>query len=233
MTFAELVQAWHAEKSKTARTADELRDKMLHYAGKLATRPADEVAREDIGRIHHEIATKARKRVYKRIDGEIVPVEIGEPGLPATADKWRAAVSAVFAWGEHKGLVRENPAAGIQQAFDSRGAARTRYLRGDELLRFWRALEADSDGDTRDAIKLLLFTGYPVYLCDHMPTIAANAHPVLFRNFRRGYLLADRGPLRITPDNITNVGFVRFYVRARYFGCILNNNAIKCLKVMA
>lgn len=159
MTFSELAQAWHEEKAKTARTADELRDKMLHYAGKLATRPADEIAREDIGRIHHDIATRARKTIYKRIDGELQPVEIGEPGLPATADKWRAAVSAVFTWGMRKGLVSANPAAGIQQAFDSRGAARTRYLRGDELLRFWRALEADSDADTRDAVKLLLFTG--------------------------------------------------------------------------
>lgn len=158
-TFAELVQAWHAEKSKTARTADELRDKVLHYAGKLAARSADEIAREDIGRIHHDIATKARKTIYKRIDGELRPVAIGEPGLPPTADKWRAAVAAVYAWAMHKGLAGANPAAGIRQAFDARGAARTRYLRGDELLRFWRALDADSDAHTRDAIKLLLFTG--------------------------------------------------------------------------
>ncbi len=159
MTVRQLLQAWHREKHKTARTADELRDKVLHYLGKLADRPAREIEREDIGRIHHEIATRARKRVFKRVDDVVVPVEVGEEGLPATADKWRSALAAVYAWGMRKGLARSNPCEGIGHAFDAKRAARTNYLRGDSLLRFWRALAADSDGETRDAIKLMLFTG--------------------------------------------------------------------------
>lgn len=158
-TVRQMLTAWHAEKTKTTRTADELRDKVLHYLGRLADRPAREIEREDIGRIHHEIATKARKRVFKRMGDQVVPVEIGEPGLPATADKWRAALHAVYAWGQRKGLVAENPCEGIGQAFDTKKAARTNYLRGESLLRFWRALEADADADVRDVIKLMLFTG--------------------------------------------------------------------------
>ncbi len=158
-TVRELLTSWHAEKGKSARTADELRDKALHYLGKLADRPAREIQREDIGRIHHHIATKARKRVYKGSGDELRAEEIGEPGLPATADKWRAALHAVFAWAQSKGLVDANPCEGIAQAFDAKRAARTNYLHGEALLRFWQALEGDRDADVRDAIKLLLFTG--------------------------------------------------------------------------
>jgi integrase len=160
ITVRALLQAWHAERSKAgARTADELRDKALHYLGKLADRPAREVLREDVGAVHHYIATKARKRVFKRCDDVVQAVEIGEPGLPATADKWRATLNAVYAWGQGKGLVQVNPCEGIGAAFDAKTAQRTSYLRGDSLLRFWAALEDDADADTRDAIKVMLFTG--------------------------------------------------------------------------
>ncbi len=159
ITVRAMLGEWHAEKSKSKRTADELRDKVLHYLGKLADRPARELEREDVGRIHHHIATKARKRVFKRINDTVQAVEIGEPGLPATADKWRASLSAVYAWGQGKGLVGLNPCEGIAHAFDAKQAARTNYLRGDSLLAFWKALESDEDADTRDVLKLLLFTG--------------------------------------------------------------------------
>ena len=159
ITVRDLLSRWHAEKAQNTRTADELRDKVLHYLGKLADRPAREVQREDIGNIHSDIATKARKRVYKRIGDEVQAVEVGEPGMPATADKWRAALAAVYSWGMSKGLVAANPCEGIAQAFDAKKAERTNYLRGDSLLRFWKALEADPDADVRDLIQMMLYTG--------------------------------------------------------------------------
>lgn len=73
--------------------------------------------------------------------------------------------------------------------------------------------------------------GFPVHTTSAMPAIAANSFPILFGNFRRGYVLADRGPVRITPDHVTNIGFVRFYVRRRMFGSVLNNDAIKALRI--
>jgi len=158
-TVRQLLTAWHLEKRKGTRTADELRDKVLHYLGKLADRPAREIEREDVGRIHTDIATTARKRVFKRVEGSVQAVEIGKAGLPATADKWRASLHAVYAWGQRKGLVRDNPCEGIPQAFDTKKAARTNYLRGDSLLTFWAALEADADADVRDLIKIMLYTG--------------------------------------------------------------------------
>ena len=159
LTLAELVDKWHAEKARNVRTADELRTKALFYLGRLAHRRAAEVTRQDIGTIHTAIATEARKRIRKGSGESQQWVETGPVGLPATADKWRATIHAVYTWGMGKGLVADNPAAGIDAAFDAKGAQRTNYLRGDELLRFWKALEADADADTRDALLLLLYTG--------------------------------------------------------------------------
>lgn len=72
--------------------------------------------------------------------------------------------------------------------------------------------------------------GYPVETWEQMEDVGANKHPVAFGNFRRGYVLADRVGLRATRDNVTNIGFVRFYIRRREGGIVLNNDAIKFLK---
>lgn len=72
--------------------------------------------------------------------------------------------------------------------------------------------------------------GYPVETWEQLADIATNAFPIAFGNFRRGYVLADRVGLRITRDSVTNVGFVRFYVRRREGGIPLNNDAIKWLR---
>lgn len=72
--------------------------------------------------------------------------------------------------------------------------------------------------------------GYPVETWEQLADPAVNALPIAFGNFRRGYVLVDRVGLRITRDNVTNIGFVRFYVRRRESGIVLNNDAIKWLK---
>jgi len=72
--------------------------------------------------------------------------------------------------------------------------------------------------------------GYTVATWEQMDDVGINNFPVAFGNFRRAYVLADRVGLRVTRDNVTNVGFVRFYVRRREGGIVLNNDAIKWLR---
>jgi len=159
MTLAELIGKWHAEKAGNVRHRDELKTKALHYLGPLAHRRAAEVTREDIGTVHSRIAHRGPE-AHPEARGRRGAVGRDRSGrLPATADKWRATINAVYTWGMKKGLVVDTRAAGIDAAFDAKGAQRTNYLRGDELLRFWKALEADHDVDTRDALLLLLYTG--------------------------------------------------------------------------
>ncbi|MCC6172399.1 MAG: phage major capsid protein [Gammaproteobacteria bacterium] len=73
--------------------------------------------------------------------------------------------------------------------------------------------------------------GYPVYTCDAMPTYANDAFAIAFGNWARGYLLVDRVGMRITVDPYSAPGYVRFYVRRRLGGCVLNNDAVKMLRL--
>jgi len=74
--------------------------------------------------------------------------------------------------------------------------------------------------------------GRPVVVGEDMPAVAANNFPVAFGDFREGYLVVDQGGLRLTlDDNVTSPGIVRWYVRRRVGGCVLNSEAIKVLRV--
>lgn len=74
--------------------------------------------------------------------------------------------------------------------------------------------------------------GYPVRTWEQMPDIGANNFPIGFGDWRRAYSLVDRVGMRITRDNITNVGFVKFYIRRREGGIITNNDAVKVLRTI-
>jgi len=73
--------------------------------------------------------------------------------------------------------------------------------------------------------------GFPVASWEDMPDPDHNEHAIAFGNFKRGYLLVDRVGLRMTRDDITQPGYVKFYVRRRLGGKPLNNDAIKFMAV--
>lgn len=76
--------------------------------------------------------------------------------------------------------------------------------------------------------------GYPVLECEAMPDIAANAYPIAFGDLDAGYVLdEDSEGLRITRDDITQKGFVKFFARRRNGGAVLDSEAIKLVKVAA
>ena len=77
------------------------------------------------------------------------------------------------------------------------------------------------------------FMGYGITEAEDMPAIGAGAFPLAFGDFREGYLIADRVGMRITRDEITTPGFVKFYVRKRVGAKLRNTQAIKLLKVAA
>lgn len=77
------------------------------------------------------------------------------------------------------------------------------------------------------------FMGYGISEAEDMPAVAANAFPLAFGDFKEGYLIADRVGMRMTRDEITTPGFVKFYVRKRVGGMLRNTQAIKVLKIAA
>ncbi|MBF9029769.1 phage major capsid protein [Rhodobacterales bacterium HKCCE3408] len=73
--------------------------------------------------------------------------------------------------------------------------------------------------------------GYPVEIAEDWPDIGANAHPIAFGNFGAAYFLGDRSGLRMTlDDNITTPGKIRWYVRKRVFGAVVDDEAVRVIK---
>ncbi len=122
----------------------------------------------------------------------------------------------------------------VQYKLNSRYRAGALYVLNSNTMGSIRKLK-NTQGDYLWAPGLVpgqpnTMLGYPTAAWEQMDDIGANKHPVAFGNFRRGYVIADRVGLRITRDNVTNIGFVRFYVRRREGGIVLNNDAIKFIK---
>lgn len=72
--------------------------------------------------------------------------------------------------------------------------------------------------------------GYPVSDDDNMPDVGANAFPVIFGDFRRGYIIVDRMGVRVLRDPYTNKPYVMFYTTKRVGGGVQNFEALKLLK---
>ena len=64
-----------------------------------------------------------------------------------------------------------------------------------------------------------------------MSDVGANAFPVAFGDFQRGYLIVDRMGVRVLRDPFTNKPYVHFYTTKRVGGGVQNFEAIKLLKV--
>lgn len=74
--------------------------------------------------------------------------------------------------------------------------------------------------------------GYPVVEMEDMPSIAANAFPIAFGDFRAAYTFINRSGTSLTiDDNITTPGYVKFYIRRRVGGILRNDDAIKLGKI--
>ena len=75
--------------------------------------------------------------------------------------------------------------------------------------------------------------GYRAVEAEDMPDVAANAFPVAFGDFNRGYQIVDRFGTRILRDPYTAKPFVLFYTTKRVGGGIRMAEAIKLLKMEA
>ena len=73
--------------------------------------------------------------------------------------------------------------------------------------------------------------GYPRYSDDNMPDVAANAFPLAFADWRRGYLIVDRRGILIVRDELTEKPWVKFWTTKRTGGGVQMFEAIKLMKV--
>ncbi len=75
--------------------------------------------------------------------------------------------------------------------------------------------------------------GFPLTEIEDMPDIAANATPIAFGDFRKGYLIVDRQGARVLRDPYSSKPYVLFYTTKRVGGGVQNFDAIKLLKMAA
>ena len=75
--------------------------------------------------------------------------------------------------------------------------------------------------------------GYGITEAEDMPAKAANALPIAFGDFSRGYLIVDRIGTSILRDPYTAKPYVGFYTRKRLGGCVVDSEAIKVIKMAA
>jgi HK97 family phage major capsid protein len=75
-----------------------------------------------------------------------------------------------------------------------------------------------------------LLLGYPVVEAEDMPDIGTDSLSIAFGNFQRGYVIADRGQVRLLRDPYSNKPFVHFYATRRTGGAVVNSEAIKLMK---
>lgn len=94
----------------------------------------------------------------------------------------------------------------------------------------------DADGNyiwapPTSSAEMATVLGKPIYNDDNMQAVGANAFPIAFGNFQRGYLIVDRFGIRVLRDPYTNKPWVHFYTTKRVGGGVQNFEAIKLMKV--
>ena len=78
-----------------------------------------------------------------------------------------------------------------------------------------------------------MLKGFPVWLNEDFPDVAADAFPIAFGDFRSGYLIADGIGLKLLVDPFTNKPLVRLYTYRRIGGDVRDFNSLKLLKISA
>lgn len=74
--------------------------------------------------------------------------------------------------------------------------------------------------------------GFPVEICEDMPSIEANSFPIAFADWKKAYVIIDRlGTTSVLRDPYTAKPNVMFYCRRRVGGAISSYEAIKLVKV--
>ena len=160
------------------------------------------------------------------------------PTPVATADSGRAVGTLQYIPTTQAAAFSANP---FDQIKDLIFSARAGYRRGsvfvvNSLTQAAMAKVKDTQGryllqtDVAAGTPYMM-EGYPVVVAEDMPVVAANAFPLAFGNFQRGYLIADIADIWMIRDEVTKPGYVRFPMSKRVGGKLLDTNAIKLLKI--
>ncbi|MGH8593511.1 MAG: phage major capsid protein, partial [Gammaproteobacteria bacterium] len=114
---------------------------------------------------------------------------------------------------------------GATWLMNSKTIAATRKLKDGQGNYLWQTSVIAGQPD--------LLIGYPVLAAEDLPDVAAGSLSIAFGDFRRGYLVVDRHPMRMLRDPYTAKPHVLFYSYRRVGGDVVNFEAIKLMKFAA
>lgn len=75
--------------------------------------------------------------------------------------------------------------------------------------------------------------GYGIAEDENMPDVAANALPIMFGDYKRGYLIIDRVGVRVLRDPYTKKPYILYYTTKRVGGGVQNPECLRALQVAA
>jgi predicted phage gp36 major capsid-like protein len=75
-----------------------------------------------------------------------------------------------------------------------------------------------------------MLLGHPVVMAEDMPAIGANALPIAFGDFMRGYTIAEKPGLRLLPDPYSEKPHIIMNAWMRVGGAVADFNAIKFVR---
>ena len=137
LLFTELFHEYFERHSKPRKTTwkDDLQKFQDYLQKPLGNKRLSSITRQEIAKIHSSITNA---------------------GHAVAANRVIALISSIYGWSISAGLWNDNPALGIKR---NKEHSRDRYLKADELPRFFEALSEEQNTTIRDYFLISLLTG--------------------------------------------------------------------------
>jgi HK97 family phage major capsid protein len=246
MDRSEVGSGWATEVAATTETATPTIERIsikLHELSampKASQRLLDDSAFDVEGWLAGKIATRfirAEAAAFINGDGIDKPKGIMLPAKVANAS-WTWGSLGYVPTGAASDFATTNASDCIVNLVYALGAeyrANAAFIMNSKTAGAVRKMK-DADGrfmwgDSLNAGEPARLMGYPVLICEDMPDVGTNAHPIAFGDFKSGYTIAERPDLRILRDPFSAKPHVLFYANKRVGGDITDYAAIKLLKV--
>jgi len=243
-----LAAAWVAETAARPETTAPTLDVIDFPAGELYASPAATQALLDDAYV--SIDEWLAEEVQDAFAAQETTAFVTGDGVnkPKGLLSYTAAPDASYAWGQlgylATGVAGAWPASNpTDKLIDLIYAAKTQYRQNGRFVMNRRTVSAvrkfkDAQGNyiwnaalqPGQSASLL---GFPVTEIEAMPDVGANACPIAFGDFEKGYLIVDRAGVRVLRDPYSAKPHVLFYTTKRVGGGVQNFDAVKLLKFAA
>ncbi|MDA8259207.1 MAG: tyrosine-type recombinase/integrase [Betaproteobacteria bacterium] len=168
MTLAEAFSHYMADRENKRKRPEKIRYEFEQYLGDFAGRKLSAINNAEVTRWHHSIPAAINKR-RERNRQEFERARAADPAVTRprgihfkpvdgrrTANMALVRLHAILEFARKKQWISHNPAEGVERFPE---VSRSRFLKGDELRRFFEALALEQNEAIRDFFAIALLTG--------------------------------------------------------------------------